>query len=188
MIIIAGMLLLLTIPVFIYARCKSDAVKKPIFIMCEIVAVAVLIFGSTLVVLDVPYIINGGLKCEADVVYTNSYKHGTTVKTADGKKYWASDGQQYGNPAWVTSLKAAEEGEVELYVLPHTHLIYKVKQVRSRLLEKIIEDGSYNSFIYPRPKRPPYDLYKMRELSFTDFGIFMVIAMLWYAIYKWLTE
>lgn len=188
MIIISVMLLLLTIPFFIYSIYKCNPMKKHTFIIYEIIAVAVLLFCSTFVVLDIPYIIKGGLKCDEAVIYTESHRYGTTVETQSGKRYWASDGQQYGNPAWVTSLNAAEEGEVELYVLPHTRLVYKVRQVRSRILETALENPKYIPLIYQIGRSLPYDLYKMREMSFFDFGLLLVTAMLWYGIYKEYTK
>lgn len=188
MIIITGMLLLLTIPFFIYAIYKTTPIRKHIFIMYEIIAAAVLLFCSTLVVLDIPYIIKGGLKCDEAVVYTESQRWGSIVEIESGKKYWSSDGHRYGGPDWLKSLKNAEEGEVEIYVLPHTRLIFKVRQVKNYYLEKVIENGTYNSFIHQFARIPPYDLHKMRELSMTDLWIFVSTAMLWYAIYKSFTK
>lgn len=174
----------MTIPFLIYWM----PLKKWMKVLFQTAAIGVLIFATVLIALDVPYIIKGGLKCDEAVIYTESHKSGTTVETQSGKRYWSSDGTQYGNPEWVTSLNTAEEGEVELYVLPHTRLIYKVKQVRSRILETALENPKYIPLIYQVGRSLPYDLYNMRELSFFDFGLLIATAMLWYGIYKEYTK
>lgn len=112
MIIIVGILLLLTLPFFIYAVYKTVPIKKHMFIIYEVIAVAVLLFCSTLVVLDIPYIINGGQFYDDGPLYYMG-----KVEIGNGNDTY-----------WLTKdLFGDDVAEAKVYVLPHTHLVYKIE-------------------------------------------------------------
>ncbi|MBQ8002026.1 MAG: hypothetical protein IJ297_01130 [Clostridia bacterium] len=114
MIIIIGMLFLLIIPFFIYWVGKETPLKKHVVIILETIAIGILIFSSVLVALDIPYIIEGGQLYEGEPLYMYVAK-GTASLENDNVSYWME-----------SSTFLDVNPEADIYVLPHTHLVYRI--------------------------------------------------------------
>ncbi len=115
MVIITGMLFLLTMPFFIYWCGKETPLKKHNVIILETVAIGVLIFSSVLVALDIPYIIKGGQLYEGEPLYLY-VANGTASLENENVAYWLEN-----------STFLDVNPEADIYVLPHTHLVYRIE-------------------------------------------------------------
>ncbi|MBQ8540499.1 MAG: hypothetical protein IJ435_03385 [Clostridia bacterium] len=130
MIIITGMLFLLTLPFFIYWVGKETPLKKHVVIILETIAIGTLIFSSVLVLLDISYIIKGGQLYEGEPLFISSRSKGTITLSNGEDEYWME----------VMFGKDHTEGDV--YVLPHTGLVYKIETYD--IIDLLVGDKGYH--------------------------------------------
>ncbi len=161
MIIITEMLFLLSVPFFIYWCGKNiPKLKRWVIAILEVIAIGVLVFNITLVVLDIPYIIKGGQLYVGEPIYMN---------TNVGRKIDSigNDNVTY----YMDSLYLNVSDGADIYVLPHTHLVYKIEN--NDIMEAVLQ-------------RPAYHIKNFGTGSFTllvsAIMFFGVSVVLWY---KW---
>lgn len=161
MIIITKTLFLLSIPFFVYWCGKEiPSLKKCIIAILEVVAIGALILNSTLVILDIPYIIKGGQLYEGEPLYMNT----DAARKADS----------LGNDnvtCYMDSLYLNISDGADVYVLPHTHLVYKIEN--NDIMEAVLQ-------------RPTYHIKNFGTRSL----VFLVSAIMFFGVlikvwYKW---
>lgn len=157
MIIVAGLLFLFTLPFFIYWCGKQTPLKKYMVIILEVIAIGTLIFSSVLVMLDIPYIIEGGQLYEGEPLSVTHRR--VTVKIEnDEDSYWFEDRINFDNLSGR-----------DVYVLPHTHLVYRIQT--NNLVHILTNNNEYNT---------------MQPGSLSLFFFVCVIAMWGYMIKSWI--
>ena len=132
MIIITELLFLLSVPFFIYWCGKNiPKLKRWVIAILEVIAIGVLVFDCVMVILDIPYIIKGGQLYEGEPLYMN---------TNVGRKL-----DSIGNANvtyYMDSLYLEVSDGADVYVLPHTRLVYKIEN--NDIMEAVLQRPAYH--------------------------------------------